>query len=93
MDKYIRETVMNVSLLSDSQHANQSGRSTDTAALYCLKIALAVYLDTEGPFDKVSIATILRALKEILVISDTGFLPIPMLTYEEILPQVCLQFN
>ena len=35
VDMYIRETMMKTFLLSDSQHAYQSSRSTDTA-LYCL---------------------------------------------------------
>ena len=73
VDRHIKETVVNVYPLSDSQHAYQSGRSTDTA-LYCLssilektlshkETALAVFLDIEGAFDRVPIPTILRALK------------------------------
>ncbi|KAG8201000.1 hypothetical protein JTE90_021462 [Oedothorax gibbosus] len=62
-----------VKLANASQHAYQPGKSTDTA-LYSLsfileknvkakEIALAVFLDIEGAFDKVPIEAIVRALE------------------------------
>ena len=72
IDRHIREVVLASMPLSISQHAYQPGRSTDTA-LYSLsfllernlnakEIALAVFLDIEGAFDKVPIDTILHSL-------------------------------
>ena len=74
MDRYIRETLLGIFLLSDSQHAYCSSRSTDTA-LYCLssilertlnhkETALVVFQDIEGALDKVPFTTIFKALRE-----------------------------
>ena len=55
----------NVFPLSDSQQAYQSGRSTKLKkdTLNHKETALAVFLDIEGAFDKVPIATIIRVIK------------------------------
>lgn len=73
IDKYIRENVLKERPLSVFQHAYQPGKSTDTA-LYNLsyileknvkekEIALAIFLDIEGAFDKVPISSIVQALE------------------------------
>jgi ribonuclease HI len=74
IDRYLRDVILRASPLSDSQHAYQPGRSTETA-IYELTHALeksmngdrgslAVFLDIEGAFDRVPVRTVLRALRE-----------------------------
>jgi hypothetical protein len=74
IDRYLRDEILRMSPLSDSQHAYLPGRSTETA-IYELTHALeksmngergslAVFLDIEGAFDRVPVRTVLRALRE-----------------------------
>lgn len=80
VDRHIREEVLSVTPLSEAQFAYQAGKSTETAlhgitnclerAIEFKEIALAIFLDIEGAFDKVSNAVILKAAKR-FGINDT----------------------
>jgi ribonuclease HI len=72
VDRYLRDHVLAACPLSSRQHAYQPGRSTSTAlydvtfllerSMHVKEMALAVFLDIEGAFDRVPVDTIVRAL-------------------------------